>query len=340
MQLARGGSVGPYQPNQFSRINPKSVWKFGSAIGKELKKAVDDRNKRQEQKSKKRSQPKSVSVGKQVEVAGGESRSSFYLVKKPKYTSAVRSTATQFKVNNEGIRSDASVGYQNSTLLGTYFDSTDIIAMYPVIFGGTVNQTTKLILCGVRAESLITNVATTNARISIYDVMLKKDSNASVVDPSQVFEAAFADTSGGVAGDYAVVGTTPYMNPRFMDFFKIKQRTEVILSPGATHSHVINYAPHRMISKTSTINTTGSIGGLTLFTMIIHHGSPANDSVTKTSVTLSKSSLDIVTKQVYSFKSIFYPLTGIATSNSLPTSYAVAGQAINEDGVVQTVTEA
>jgi len=342
MSLVRGGSLGPYQPNQFTRVNAKSVWKIGESIGKEIKKSISDRQKRAAKTDKRRAAPKKItSIGKQVEVAGGESRSYFTKVSKLQLKGTLaKSTAPQYKVNNEGIRSDAAIGYQNSTLLGTYFDSADINSMYAVVFGGSPNQTTKLVLGGVRAESLITNVATTNARISLYDIIIKRDSNSSIVDPSQVFEAAFADASGGVAGDYAVVGTSPYMNPRFMDAFKIHQRTEVILSPGATHSHNVNYAPNKIISKTRTMNATGSLGGLTLYTMIIHHGSPANDATTKTSVTLSKSSLDIVTKQVYTFKSIYYPLTTMLVTQSLPITYATTGQAINEDGVVQTVTEA
>lgn len=340
MSLVRGGSVGAYQPNQFSRINPKSLWKVGSSLGKELKKAVENRNKRQKQSAERRSKPAAkASVGKQIEVAGGESRSSFYKSKKggTTYGKLGTKTAPQFRVLNEGIRSDAAIGQQNSTLLGTYFDSSDINSLYAVVFGASPNATTDLYLKGVRAESLITNVASTNARITIYDLCLRNDS---ALDPSSVFEASFSDSAGGANNDFNIPGTTPFMNVQFTQYFKICQTTDIILSPGATHSHLVNYQPNQKINKTRTKIANGGIGDLTMFTMILHHGSPANDSATKTSVSLSKSSLDIVTKQLYTFFSIYYPLTSMLATQSLPTAFAVAGQNINEDGVVQTTTEA
>lgn len=277
-------------------------------------------------------------VGRQIPISGGESKS-FFTLKRPNKTKIgkleyLKSTV----VNNSAVRTTSLIGKQTSMNLVTCFDTADVSSLFTAI--GITGKTARLILHSIHAESLITNCENSNARIYLYDIIARRDVQTGYVDPTSVFQAGFADAStGGSAANYLVPGVTPFGNHRFTEWFKILQTTEIILSPGATHTHVVHYAPNRLQShEIDSATSAGCIAGLTVYTMLVVHGTPMNDSVTKTDVTLGPMNLDIVRKEMMSYSYAHQNYASDTITNSLNLTFAVGGETINDDGVVQADT--
>lgn len=245
------------------------------------------------------------------------------------------------QLNNFGVRTETtSVGTQYFLNMADYFTDTDVNLMFTA--QSATAASTKIFLKSVYAESMIKNQANSSARIKIFDVLAKKDTNATTTDPGLAWTLGFADAgAGGAAADYLIVGKTPYTNARFAEFFKILNTTDVTLHPGATHTHKTKYSPNRMLSKeiANDIGGTG-IGGLTLYTFMIYYGVPINAVDTQTEVTSAAISLDVVSFEEYKY---FYCHPNVKVSdvnNTLDAALSTAGATMQDTGVEGAADEA
>lgn len=273
----------------------------------------------------------------QIPTGGGDSRSFFTLRRKNRSKIGKLELENGLVVNNISLRVESDVGQQNCAIIGTYYTDTDINQHFALSNNAA---SAKIFLGSVHGESLITNNENVNARITIYDVLARRDSGifSGGTNPLTIFQQGFADNSGGAAANYLVPGTTPYDNPRFTQWFKILKNTSVILSPGAVHSHVVHYAPSKMFShEITSYSNTSSIGDLTLYTFILFHGSPVNEIATQATVSLSHIALDIVQKEAYHWKYVATN-SGVASVTQtipvalvLPTTMQDDGQEIPEN---------
>lgn len=270
----------------------------------------------------------------QVISNNGESKSSFSLIKP--ITSRIGKLTKEFTpcivMNNEGYRTEALDGLQVIARLGDYFTDTDVNTMFASV--ANTPAAAQVFLRSVRGESMIKNQCDVTARIKIYDVLCKMTTDATTTDPLTAFSLGFADITGGAAANYAIPGATPYSNPRFMQYFKILNKTDVVLTPGATHLHVVDYKPSRMISHISTNAMSGDgVAGLTLFSVFVYFGAPINAVSTQTEVTTSAISLDVVNTKEYRY-SYIHPTGGAASiTNSLDLALSSAGATMQADGV-------
>lgn len=332
-----------------NRAQMQALWNQGRKVGKTLKGQVDKwRGKRASKMdaSRARSASKATrsgasfrpSRGAQRSVAGGDSASSYTRIykAKPFARNLEKILGKNTIVGNSGARQASSAGKQSSFLLCTLFDVADVISIF-TNSGLNAGPTYKMTLDTAYATNLITNQENSNCRMTIYDIMARRDVHtAGYLEPNTAFLNGFADASGGTAAQALVPGITPYSNSRFCEMYKIVQTTDVILAPGATHNHTIRYNPHKLMSnEIDTELVSGSIGKFTFYSLVIFSGTPINDSVTKTVVSLSPINLDVV--QMKEYKASYLHAGNVANTitNSLPLTFAVGAEVMNDDGLVQ-----
>lgn len=283
--------------------------------------------------------------GRQQPLSGGDSCSFF--TKKHKATSQVVKLAKELPrssvINNTSGRIECAVGAQAYVQIGDFFTDTDVNLGHQVLAGNSAGspQSVKTVFEYVHSECMVTNQENVNARIVIYDVICRKDTDSTVTDPISAISTGYNDIGGGTSTDSIIVGATPYSIPRFTEYFNILQQTEVTLSPGACHVHKVHYAPNRLLSKLISARIAGSgIGGLTVYTFIKFHGTPINDITTQTQVSTAPISLDWVNHEEYIVKAVSVQTANMDVNDALPAAFTVAGNVMQDDGNEQAVNEA
>jgi len=232
-------------------------------------------------------------------------------------------------VNNTSGRLTSAIGQQSVGIVASHFNIADYTALMTTSYGATV-KSRKLLMKHVSSTVLITNQESVPCYYTIYDLIARRDGNATVTDPLVAFTGGMADAQGAIAGSYLVPGVDPFSNPRFVEYFNIKQVTSGTLLPGNVHTHRVYYEPNFIGSHEIDSFTTNYIKGLTHYTIIVFHGTPENDSTTKTQVSLSACALDYVVKNKYVTKAIELNYEAANATNSLPTAFGVGGEVINE----------
>jgi len=278
----------------------------------------------------------------QVISGDGDSKSSFTYQKPSKKTigKLSKEMTSSIVYNNEAQRLESTEGIQVAALIGDYFTTADCGLTFTA--QGATALSTKLFIKSVHSEVMIKNQENTAARIKIFDVMAKKDTNATTTSPYSAFNAGFADAgTGGTAGAASYVGSSPYNNERFMQFFTILNVTPVTLSSGATHTHIVDYAPNKMLSNERLANMGGTgIGGLTVYTFITYHGTPINAVDTQTEVTTSPCALDVVQAETYKYLYVHVGSQVADWNNTLDASLSTAGAVMTDIGVELPINEA
>lgn len=263
-------------------------------------------------------------IGRQIPAAGGGESRSFFTRRNPKIKG---STALQFLGKNtvcrsSGFSTTSAQGVQSATLLNRQFDVVDVINIFTAVGETTAAapyRSAKAILLSSNAKALITNAETTNVHFTIFEVLSTTDAGTNNLDPASTFLAGNVDANGGAAADATIPGTSPYSNPRFVQNYRILQKTPIILSPGQTHVHNIKYDLNKVYSLEkvySTGSTTGGLAGVTISSFIVQHGTPVHDDTTETSVTIGLSKLDIVLLEEISFQQMIrdYAFNSITTT--------------------------
>lgn len=344
---AHPGDQGLYQMNAYRGrqgfgIN-RQTWNRGVAVGKFLKKGyqyLKGKPKRLLLKDKPRPKTSNrAQTGIQLPIAGGDSKSYFSRVNKKKAFEGKLNFTPSIVVNNLGFRIESGVGVQESVVLAAHYTVADSALAFTL---SSTAASAKINFKTCHSESMITNQSNINARIYLYDVIARRASTDTNTQASTVFQLGFADNStGGAAADYSVVGTSPYGNPRFVQYFKILKQTDITLSPGATHTHIVHVAPNRIMSNIDFTAADGDfVGGWTHYTLMVFHGTPLNDINTQTQVSVGAISLDVVQKEEY--KHTYTHNSGGAAdiNNTLVTAFTNAGSTMQDDGVELAYNEA
>lgn len=300
----------------FRLTQPLAKYGFNQALAKKALSLVAMRTKTE----RTRSQPDPL--------GGSESR--FSLIRpKVKIGNMDKLTEPQVVVQNSAQRLTSLVGKQECGLLATHFSPTQIGSLFSATYG-TTGKSTKCLLKSVKATVLITNQENSPALYTIYDCLCRRDGGGTVSDPMYAFQNGMAGTAGGAAANYLVPGVDPYMNPMFNEWFHIRKATSGTLLPGNVHRHEIYYEPNHIISHEIDFYSQQFLADLTHFSFIVFHGTPLNDSATKTQVSIAPINIDVVTKSKLTMKTFYYPLESTSVTNSLALSFGVAGEVINE----------
>lgn len=336
----------------------RNTWEMGNRVGRFARPYVKSLGKKLvrfmgEQKAKRklfRETRKSTGSqttlkGRQITTGGGDSESYFTLKKKPSSVSfkVMKDLPVSTVVNNSAQRVVAPIGLQNYFVLGDYFSDDDVVLNFTLLFGNAAGaaQGCKLGLLNVHSVGMITNQENVNARITLYDVLAKKDTDSVVSNPYDAVSTGYNDIGNGASTDFTILGSTPFDTPRFTEYFKVLKTTEVVLSPGQCHVHKVHYAPNLIFSKTRAARIAGSgIGGLTIYTLVRVHGTPINDQTTESQVSTSAIALSVTQHECYHVKNISQASPNCDINNTLPAAFSVGGSVMADDGNVQAETDA
>lgn len=294
----------------------RATWRTGNAIGRAARPYVNsavsrvrqwmnrNNNKRQAKKADRR-KAKSAgtsAVGQQIPSGGGETKSFFTLVK-PQFVvrnKDLKMLAPSSTIRNNKFTSTSGIGQQNAVLIGSYFDVTDVSNTFATLQQTLTGQhSSKALFQKLHSTSMITNSCNLNTHMTIYDVLARQDGSATNVDPVTVFLAGGVDALGGAASDALIPGYSPFNNPRFTEVYKVLKRTPVVLCPGQTHVHTVDYQPNKLFSneRVTTSNGVGPLGQFSLYTFLIYHGTPVHDKATELVITVGQVKLDIVSME-------------------------------------------
>lgn len=271
--------------------------------------------------------------GRQIPSSGGESKS-YTTIRNPKLNLGMlkRITGVQSCVSNSAGTVSATSGLQNIGAISAYFNTVDILQAY-----SSLNQTAagfnaaKLALLNAHATQLYTNSCSSNTHMTIYDCIARYDGSDANTGPSTVLVTYGADTAGGVATDYTLPGYTPFSNPRFVSHYRVVKQTPVVLSPGQTHCHYVNYDINKIINKERILasDSAGPIGDFTFYTFIIIHGTPAHETAAETTVSLSLCKVDYVSLESWTYRASLLNGPSININDTLPV--LTAGEQWVED---------
>jgi len=250
------------------------------------------------------------------------SKCNFGYHKSPIPVSILNNLARQNYVYNYGYAASAGTGVQNYT---------EINLMDPSIISLIQSDYDRILIHGFQAEVQLVNSSSTANQLMIYDVICRKDcATASKNSSPGTAWALGVDIEGGSSTDYNTIGSRPTESVAFNTFYKIVQKTPLTLSPGELHRHLVRFNPNRMVNGFWNDAAIYGMQGLTCWTLIVHHGQPAHDSTTATSVTIDPSELDIVWKTSIDYRMMDKSTAIWGKTNNLATSFAVGEQFVNE----------
>jgi hypothetical protein len=318
-----------YDPGKKYRTNRK-VGKLAirnaelAALAKILFKGVKNKL-RTSAKIKSKTKTKSKLHQKVSLIAGGpNSESKFFYGKRkvPKaYTKVIKALAKNYVALNNAQRISVAVGLQGANTLLTMFGPADMNTILTTI---SSNKTNRAVVMSCSAEIMLTNMDLAPARVTLYDVIARRDIPSSSLNlPDVAWKVGYAD-EGGSNSNYSIIGTTPFSNDTFVQFYKVLKITNIVMSQGQTHFHRVNFSPNRLIDGEYINYDQQGYKGLTCHTMIVHSGMPANDSVTKTQVSTGVTNIDVVNRIQYKYTWLTDNTTNYKVTNSLPGSFTVA----------------
>lgn len=182
------------------------------------------------------------------------------------------------------------------------------------------NDNTTILVKDVLNKFLISNTATANVYVDIYDYSFRKNTNT---PPYLLFRNGLVD-SGMSNANYPAeetYGITPFKSPAFTTFIKINKVTRVELGAGRSHEHVTKLAMNKsFIRQEIAENSNEYHPGWTNGVLIITRGEPVHNGVwpaaTASTVSTATQVLDIVQVSEISY---FYALPSSSTIESVNT---------------------
>lgn len=203
----------------------------------------------------------------------------------------------------------------------------------------STDRNIRLILQTGITKLLLRNQTNTNCRLSIYDIVTKRDSQNTTYDtPIEAWQKSSTDNSD--VNQLYYIGQTPYKSAEFRKFFAVNKVTYANLEPGMQHEHIVHHKYNKIIDTTRWDNTTGtSLAGLTRFIMIVFYGHLAHDTAAPASVTTSPITLDWMYSEETTYKWISNQIPGVTYTNNLPTTIVNLDQmAENQDVDADVIT--
>lgn len=223
--------------------------------------------------------------------------------------------APQVELYNTGEQLLCTPGVQASSVVMTLADS----GQYNLV--STNSKITRFILNKIKGEIFFANNFKANVRMTIYDCIARRDIPTATINSAyNAWHQGLTDL--GLAGTETVVGATPFSSDTFNFFWKVAQRTEVVLSGGGVHRHKVQGNMRKLIAGAEGAYLSGW-KDCSYNCLIVISGQPAHDSTTKTNVTLGTGGVDMVVQTEHVWKYVLTGLPTISKSNNLATTFAV-----------------
>lgn len=242
---------------------------------------------------------------------------------------------------NPGSMAFASYGlFTGGALSATESTNNDLASMQYKIEAATTGpqKTSRYFIKSGYASLRMTNQDMGNVEIMIYDVVCRRDNDS---NPGEDMVAGLNDQCNGSYTAYNMPpGVTPGSVQLFNTYYKIKQKTRIVLGSGQSHCHQVSLTPNKVFDATMLNDGSRCIKGFTYWILVLVNGMPYNDSTTTTQVSLGQCHLDIVwTKQMkYKWNSDSTNTTNI--TQNLPTAFTNNEHIMQTDGDIVNDTAA
>lgn len=328
------GPVGSYA----SRIGiNRNTWRAGQTIGRAVKRWLNKRGRPTPQsnprpaKKQRTAQKSTIQTGRVMnEGTGGQCsvfRGPFKKSFLPKYITEV--------IAPQKIQSASA--WQIKSVIGKQNIISPLSLFLPSLATSyTGDKFTRVLYEKATAEFTMNNIYLSNAYIIIYDIFARKDFTTAVfTDPVSAWTQG--DTDEGAATAPTFLGSTPWNNELFNEYFRVSQVTKVVLAAGATHVHKINLNPNRVVSSAYAQYTNGGLKDVSYWCMVEVHGSPANDVTTQAAVSIGVGGLNIVVDYEQTLKQLLKATPTITAAAGLSTTLAGGEQVVNLGGSTITV---
>lgn len=195
------------------------------------------------------------------------------------------------------------------------FERQDIQAMANRLISGNTEYTSRACYESCHAELQLSNLTNTNLRITIYDVIARRD--ADIPDPIDTLSPGSVD-EGGDMSDKSKYVFSPYQIDLFTQHFKVLKQTYVMMAEGQSHIHRVGFAPNKILNR-AVIESSDNpqMRGLTTWSIVSVQGTPCAN-VTDT-VSLTSPHLGVVWKKWYRFGFVTNNYTRTSISTNLET---------------------
>jgi len=227
----------------------------------------------------------------------------------------------QFRLDTQGSRVTCSYSKQGAlqTYAFTYADLNNVSNNIP-----SYNDTTKILMKGIKKTAHFTNQAKSNVFVDIIEFTYRRTTTANF---GTLWNNGLADQVAGV--DSATYGVTPFMSTALTQFVKINKIFTIELGAGRSHRHVSNYRMNKAFSRqvlaeTATSGSEAYLSGWTRGCIFLLRGEPLNDQTTKTTVVPSSCAVDFVLTQETRY---FY---GNPTNTSMEFNSTLATTGVTE----------
>lgn len=286
-----------------------TAWQLGQYVGKRVRevafpKSSSRRVKRRRRSSKRKSSSSRASgsrsrlpiVSPVFDGAGGTMSSAKQFLGRNRISRVMRSVGTPGVFSyNAAARLTSAVGAQQAYIvldIGDAIDLTNIIGYYS---GGVAM---KALYKGGTAESLFTNQEKGNVRMTLYDLVCKRDvtvADQATKNPLSAWTTGVIDENNTSVTTPARtnLGTVPTDSAFFNQIWKVKKVTKVILPQGGSHTHKVYISGGRWLNEELT-SRYQYLRGVTHLTVAVVHGMPLNDQTTKTNVNVGIGAVDHV----------------------------------------------
>lgn len=265
---------------------------------------------------------------------------------------ALRPLGKQNYVTNESARLSNTVGEQEFNLIATIYSNTLLSQIYTniatsAVYGTNSVKTLKIFLNSVTVETLITNQTNATARLILYDIVCRRDTdNSTLLNPSYVLKNTMVDVANeagsiGTNTNYQTIGFSPFTCKAFTTFYKVRKVTYLDLPAGQNHVHRTTCHPSRWINDELIRYTANGIKNLTGYTVIQQHGYPDDYSGGTSTVVTGSTSIDYVTKYSYTYQYAVRAINSYMQGNNIGTTGTGNEQTMEQaTGAPATVTTA
>lgn len=235
---------------------------------------------------------------------------------RPKILRALKSVlGKRYQLYNGQRSITAGVNIQQIDQPLVMFNVLDLKAMQTALDGSDYTQRILFESCTARLH--MTNQDNGITKVILYDCIARRDSPGSTYNtPSNTWYQGLVLEGAGNA--LTVPNSTPFTSALFCRSFKVLKTTHVVMAPGQYHEHRVHFAPNKFIEGSifGTLNGD-TMKGLTCFTMVVVHGTPAGDAGSVNTV-IGRTQVDCVWTKEYRYIAIEDNSRKYAFTNSLP----------------------
>lgn len=209
-------------------------------------------------------------------------------------------TAARSYLIDNSDRIESNNGEQHATYM-PYADATILTTL--ATNAGMTTESGKFWLGGVSAELMLTNQDSGNSRVTLYDMVCRRDSQET--DVMDQWNDGLTNNKGtsGNTRSHRNLNVTPYQSNELCAKWKIMKKTVIQMSAGQSHIHRVKHKINCMINNTN-ITDFHYHHGISFVTLIVVHGMPYNDETTQTQVAVGDSALDIVCTKKFFYRAL------------------------------------